>query len=113
AQDLDLQGFLGPEVREEAALGKAQLLGQMADADALQAVAAGQGGGPLQDGLAGQLSLSHPFIIARSFVLSSPSPSPAGGLASPRSSRRCRRDASCSTPRRRRGPRPGGGRGRR
>jgi hypothetical protein len=33
AQDLDLQGFLGPEVGEEPALGEAELLGQVPDAD--------------------------------------------------------------------------------
>ncbi len=52
AQDLDLQGLRGPEVGEEAALGEAQVLGQVADADAFEPAAAGQGG---------RLPLSHRY----------------------------------------------------
>src|SRR6185295_3198139 len=76
-EDLELQGFLGLEVREEAALGELQLLGEPADREPLEAHAARHAGGVLEDGLAGQRAFpqggddgNHGQKIARSFVSS-------------------------------------------
>ncbi len=69
-QQLNLEGLLGSEMGEKAALRKIQFLGQSADREALKAHLARKTGSPFQDGLPGQLSLGHRLIIARSFYLS-------------------------------------------
>ena len=60
--DLHLQGFLGAEVREQAALGQLELLGQAADGQALEPDHRGQGGGPFDDRLPGGLAFAHAAI---------------------------------------------------
>src|SRR5206468_4904506 len=98
-EDLELEGFLRFEVREEAALGKLQLFGQPADREPLEADAARHPGRMLEDGLAGEGAFPEQDsghatgpIIARSFVLVKPAARrtargrPAGRHRRPRAS---------------------------
>ena len=67
-EDGDLQALLRAEVREEAALGELELLGQLPDREPLEARLARDCGGPIQDRLPGDVALAHADNLERSFV---------------------------------------------
>jgi hypothetical protein len=58
-QDLDLQGLLRPEMREQPALGKAQFVGEVADGQAGETELTGEARGALEDGRPGALTFGE------------------------------------------------------
>src|SRR5271165_2925306 len=68
AQDFQLELLLGAKVGEQPALGHGQCLGEPADAQALEPIAAGHAEGPLENALARLVPFGHgPYL--RTFVL--------------------------------------------
>jgi hypothetical protein len=62
-EHLDLQRFLRAEVREEAALGQLEVVGESADGQPFESHAAGEIDGVVHDGVAGGLPFSHASTI--------------------------------------------------
>ena len=68
-EDLDLEGLLGAEVREEPALGEPELGREPADRQALEADLGREPDGAIEDDRTRLLPFSHGQIRARTFVL--------------------------------------------